>query len=102
MSPNGKQGTYVKDFVLNQWMLWGDKAGDSTWVWGLYPMDATHTRLITRIRLKYHWLSPAIVANLLVEFTDIIMMRTSMLGIKRRAERLAHETTIQMTQPISG
>ncbi|MEO8613071.1 MAG: hypothetical protein ABI690_34580 [Chloroflexota bacterium] len=71
-----------------------------TWVWGLYPVDETHTRLITRVRLKYHWLSPAIVFNLLVEFTDIIMMRKSMLGIKRRAERLARDSATQMSQTI--
>ncbi|MEP7288200.1 MAG: hypothetical protein ABI947_20805 [Chloroflexota bacterium] len=94
MSPDGNQGTYVKDFVRNQWMLWGDKAGDSTWVWGLYPTDENHTRLITRIRMKYHWLSPTIIFGLLVEFTDIIMMRKSMLGIKRRAERLERESSI--------
>ncbi|MEP6985485.1 MAG: hypothetical protein ABI970_07800 [Chloroflexota bacterium] len=100
MSPDGKQGPFIRGFVSNQWMLWGDKVGDMTWVWGLYPVDETHTRLITRIRLKYHWLSPAIVFNLLVEFTDIIMMRKSMLGIKRRAERLARESVIQMAQTI--
>lgn len=91
MSPDGKSGTYVKDFVSNQWILWGDSRGDSTWVWGLYPIDATHTRLITRVRVKYHWLSPTIVFGLLVEFTDIIMMRKCMLGIQRRAERLAKD-----------
>ena len=91
MSPDGKQGLYIKDFALNQWMLWGDKGGDSTWVWGLYPIDESHTRLITRVRMKYHWLSPMILFELLVEFTDIIMMRKCMLGIKRRAQRLAKE-----------
>jgi len=85
MSPDGKSGTYIKDFVPNQWMLWGDKPGASTWVWGMYPINETHTHLITRVRMMYHWLSPAIVFDLLVEFTDIIMMRKSMLGIKRRA-----------------
>jgi hypothetical protein len=92
MSPDGKSGTYVKDFVPNQWMLWEDKEGDSTWVWGLYPIDETHTRLITRVRVKYHWLSPTIIFGLLVEFTDIVMMRKCLLGIKRRAERLATES----------
>ncbi|MBA3869289.1 MAG: hypothetical protein H0X30_09050 [Anaerolineae bacterium] len=91
MSPDGKSGTYIKDFVPNQWMLWGDKGGDSTWVWGLYPIDEMHTRLITRVRVKYHWLSPTIIFSMLVEFTDIMMMRKCMLGIQRRAQRLAKE-----------
>ncbi|MCC6612444.1 MAG: hypothetical protein IT320_03140 [Anaerolineae bacterium] len=91
MSPDGKNGPYVKDFVPDQWMLWGDQVGDMTWIWGLYPVDERHTRLITRVRLKYRWLSPAIVFAVLIEFTDIMMMRKSMLGIKRRAEQLAGE-----------
>jgi len=94
MSPNGKSGTYIKDFVPNQWMLWGDKAGTSTWVWGLHPIDETHTRLITRVRMKYHWLSSALIFDVLVEFTDIIMMRQSMLGIQRRAECRAKEARV--------
>ncbi len=94
MSPDGKSGMYVKNFVPNQWMLWGDKGSNTSWVWGLYPGDETHTRLITRVRVKYHWLSPTIVFALLVEFTDIIMMRKCMLGIKQRAERLARESSI--------
>ena len=51
-------------------------------------MDEGHTRLITRVRLRYKWLSPSILFDILVEFTDIIMMRKSMLGIKERAERI--------------
>ncbi len=99
MSPDGKNGMYIKDFVTNQWMLWGDAGGETTWVWGLSPIDATHTRLITRVRMNYHWLSPTIVFALLVEFTDIIMMRKCLLGIKRRAERLARESSLGSAAP---
>jgi hypothetical protein len=94
MSPDGKQGLYIKDFVPGQWMLWGDHDRDMTWVWGLYPIDEKQTRVVTRVRLKYRWLSPSIVFALLIEFTDIIMMRKCMLGIQRRAERLAQESLI--------
>jgi hypothetical protein len=86
MSPDGKQGLRVKDFAANQWMLWWDNKGDSTWYWGLSRLDESQTRLITRVRTRYHWLSPMILFDLLVEFTDIIMMRKCMLGIQRRAE----------------
>jgi hypothetical protein len=99
MSPDGKNGLYIKGFVPNQWMLWGDKSGDSTWVWDLSPLDETHTRLTTRVRMKYRWLSPTIVFALLVEFTDIFMMRKCMLGIQCRAEQLAHEAALH---PIMG
>jgi hypothetical protein len=88
MSPDGKQGMYVKDFEQDRWMLWWDGKGGMSWSWGLYPVDEGHTRLITRVRMRYKWLSPSIVFDMLVEFTDIIMMRKSILGIKERAERI--------------
>jgi hypothetical protein len=88
MSPDGKQGMWVKDFRSNEWMLWWDKLGDTSWVWGTYPYDEASSRLVTRVRVKYRWFSPAILFNLLIEFFDILMMRKCMLGIKRRAEAL--------------
>src|SRR5215470_2303432 len=48
LSPDGKQGQWVKDFEANQWMLWWDNKGDATWSWGLYSFDESQTRLITR------------------------------------------------------
>ncbi len=89
MSPDGKHGIWIKDFVPNAWMLWWDKIGDTSWAWGLYPEEgAARCRLITRVRTKYRWLSAAAPFNLLVEFFDLPMMRKCMLGIKRRAEAL--------------
>src|SRR5204863_4255613 len=89
LSPDGKQGMRVKAFEPNQWLLWWDNKGESTWYWGLYPQDDSQTRLITRVRMHYRWLKPSILFSLLVEFTDIVMMRKCMLGIKQRAEREA-------------
>jgi hypothetical protein len=87
MSPDGKQGMYVKDFRTNEFIVWGDKPSDATWTWGLYRQSDSHTRLITRVRLRYRWFSPTILFSLLVEFTDIVMIRKSLLGIRQRAER---------------
>jgi hypothetical protein len=91
MSPDGKMGFWVKDFVPNQWMLWWDKKGETTWCWGLYPAGENCTRLVTRVRNHYNWLSPSIIFNLVIDAGDIVMMRKCMLGIKRRAERLASQ-----------
>jgi hypothetical protein len=88
MSPDGKQGPYVKDFEQDRWMLWWDGKGGMSWAWGLYPVDEARTRLITRVRMRYDLRTPSILFHMLVEFTDIIMMRKSMLGIKERAERI--------------
>lgn len=92
LSPDGKQGIWVKAFEPNQWMLWWDKQGETTWYWGLYPRDESQTRLITCVRMHYRWLKPSILFSLLVEFTDIAMMRKCMLGIKRRAECASRQT----------
>ena len=90
MSPIGELGVYIRDFEPNRWLLWDDKGqGKMTWVWGLYPVDEHATRLISRVRLSYDWLSPTIIFNLLLDVGDIIMMRKCMLGIKERAEALA-------------
>lgn len=89
MSPDGKQGMGVKDFKDNAWMLWWDNIGDSSWAWEIYPEGEAYSRLVTRVRVKYRWLSPAILFSLMIEFFDIVMMRKCMLGIKRRAEALS-------------
>jgi hypothetical protein len=92
ISPDGKQGQWVKAFEPNQWMLWWDKKGEVTWYWGLYPQDDSQIRLITRVRMHYRWLRPSILFSLLVEFTDIVMMRKCMLSIRQRAERASRRT----------
>lgn len=86
MSPDGKQGMFVKDFKKNEWMLWWDNKGDSTWVWGIYPEGESSCRLITRVHVKYRFFSFDLPFNLLIEFFDIWMMRKCMKGIKKRAE----------------
>lgn len=98
MSPDGKQGPYVKDFERERWMLWWDGKDGMSWAWGLYPVDEACTRLITRVRLHYDWRSPSILFDMLVEFADIIMMRKCMLGIKERAERETATRTAKRAQ----
>ena len=96
MSPDGKQGIWVKDFRNSEWMLWWDKIGDTSWVWVIYSEGGSYSRLVARVRVKYRWFSPAILFNLIIEFFDILMMRKCMLGIKRRAEALPR------SKPLAG
>ena len=56
---------------------------NATWVWGLYPKDASHTRLVTRLRAD----AKGIRSRVFLDLGEIIMMRKCMLGIKRRAEQ---------------
>jgi hypothetical protein len=93
MSPVGELGVYIHSFEPQRWLVWGDKGqGKTSWVWGLYPIDDTATRLVSRIRLHYDWFSPSIIFSLLLDVGDIVMMRKCMLGIKERAEALAQQT----------
>jgi hypothetical protein len=55
--------------------------GAWTWLWALEPQDATHTRVVTRLRVR---LGP--VATLVLDAVEIVMMRKCLLGIKRRVE----------------
>jgi hypothetical protein len=67
-------------------MVW-EYAGDDTvtaftWVWGLHPVDGSHTRLVTRLRYR----ATSIRARVMLDFFEIVMMRKCLLGIRRRAE----------------
>jgi hypothetical protein len=55
---------------------------NATWVWGLYREDASHTRLVTRLRAN----PTGVPSRIFLDLGEIIMMRKCMLGIKRRAE----------------
>jgi hypothetical protein len=74
----------------NRWMLWAKP--HSTWAWKLVPLDGGRTRLVARLKERYEWrASPgnALLTLILFEFGDFPMMRKLLLGVKRRAERLA-------------
>jgi hypothetical protein len=87
----------VRTFEPQRWMLWTNQDGTGTWCWGLYPLDGRRTRLVTRMRSRYHWRSPLLVGDLLVDAFDIIFMRACLLGIKRRAEAAASERKVEGT-----
>jgi hypothetical protein len=59
---------------------------DGSFVWALYPVDASHTRLISRIRLRYHWRSRALALDLFTEFADHVAVPKILLGLKGRVE----------------
>ncbi len=61
--------------------------------WGLYPLDATHTRLVIRVRASApagaHSSLKDRLGFALIEVTEFPMTRQQLLGIKDRAEKLA-------------
>lgn len=85
MSPDGKHGIPVHALDPPTTMIWGTP-GDTSWAWVLEPLSDGRTRLITRVRSRYRWLSPTIVFSMLLEFADIWMMRRMLLNLRERTE----------------
>ncbi|MBU3927409.1 MAG: hypothetical protein KKB74_06345 [Bacteroidetes bacterium] len=86
-TPDQKNGMWVKEYKEPEYILWVDKEGNATWLWYLKKKSETETRLITRLRTKYNFLSIWIIYYALYDFGDIIMMKKCMKGIKERAEK---------------
>ncbi|MGY1829332.1 hypothetical protein ACI8AA_02765 [Geodermatophilus sp. SYSU D01180] len=87
MAPHPTETTafVVESFAAPREMLWRTPA--STWAWRLVPLDGGRTRLVTRLRARHDWRSPAGLAGvLLVELGDFPMMRRMLLGVRERAE----------------
>ncbi|MBN1267236.1 MAG: hypothetical protein JXA25_17220 [Anaerolineales bacterium] len=100
MSPDGMYGVWVKDFRKNHWVLWWDKNGDTSWVWEIYPERENLCRLVTRVRMKYRWMSFSAPFNLLIEFFDFPMMRKCLLGIKKTCRsNITFPTVSGLTNP---
>lgn len=92
--PLGEPGPTVRVEVMEPpaTMLWvfSEDAGNwanSTWSWSLQPTAEGRTRLVTRLRVNYTLdsLRKALMWGLL-DSTEIMMMRSCLLGIKRRVE----------------
>jgi hypothetical protein len=95
LSPDGKQGVHVLALDLPRSMMWGTLP-DTTWLWVLEPHGDGTTRLITRIRSRYRWLSPTIAFSMLMEFADIWMLRKMLLNLRERAETLPRTESLDL------
>ena len=74
---------------LDRYLIWAGETGGSYGVfnWSLYPVDESHTRLVSRIRWSHHWTQPGVLAlDLFSEFTDHIAVRKILQGVKDRVE----------------
>jgi hypothetical protein len=65
MSPDGEQGITVHALDPPHSMIWATLP-DTTWVWQLDAMPGDSTRVLTRVRSRYRWLSPSIAFSLLL------------------------------------
>ena len=82
-------GLVINAIEPNRFIVWSGKSGafPGAFTWGLYPVDASHTRLVSRIQWKHHWSQPfVLVLDLFTEFTDHLAVRKILHGVKDRAE----------------
>jgi hypothetical protein len=90
---------YCRDFEAPRWMLlrMGKASGEGdigTFLYYLDPIDEAHTRLIIRMRDKYRWFNPPILAmQLAVDVGDIFFQWAHLQGVKARAERMAQQAS---------
>jgi hypothetical protein len=71
-----------------RFLVWAsdEKPCHGAFTFALFPLDAQHTRLIVRARLRYHWTNPLLLLDLFTEFGDHVAVPRMMLGIRDRAE----------------
>ena len=71
----------------NRDQIWSGKDGVGGFTWALYPLDASHTRLVSRIRWTHHWAQPDLLAfDMFTEFSDHLAVRKVLQGVKGRVE----------------
>jgi hypothetical protein len=86
LSPDGKRGMRVDTVEPPHTLIWGTP-DDTSWLWQLEPNGDGSTRLITRVRSRYRWLSPTIAFSMMIELADIWMIRKMLRNVRDRAER---------------
>jgi len=86
---------YCRDFDEPRWMLlrMGNDNGTTdigSFLYYLDPIDEQRTRLMIRMRDKYRWFNPPILAmQLAVDIGDIFFQWKHLEGVKARAEHMA-------------
>jgi hypothetical protein len=96
ISPAAKMSFFAIE--PNKYLIWAGQTGGTygAFTWALYPVDESHTRLVSRIRWSHHWTQPGVLAlDLLTEFTDHLAVRKVLEGVKGRVE--GHNESFALT-----
>ena len=71
----------------DKYLVWSGAKGWGGITWALYPIDETHTRLVSRVRFSYNLTSPnQLSMDLFTEFSDPLAVRKILQGVKGRVE----------------
>jgi hypothetical protein len=95
-----KMGTaerrFVKGFEVNRYMLWLTRSAPRlTWCWTLSPDGGGRTRLVTRVRFRHAWMSPAAWRVLAADVGNFYTVRKALMEIKAGAEGTARRSAAQ-------
>ena len=86
----------------NHYLIWAGQTGQypGGFTWALYPVDETHTRLVSRIRWHYHsWRQPGLLfLDIFTDFTDHLAVRKILQGVKGRVEGHAQPPALVNTE----
>lgn len=88
-------GFYVEDLRTNEWLICTNKVRGMSFVLWLAPLDAMHTRLVSRFRLRSGWGSPIVMA--VFDAGDFVMLRQTLNGIRSRAEQATIRSPASLT-----
>lgn len=88
----------------NHYVVWisGDAPTHGVFIWQLFPVDASHTRLISRIRWNYLRTPQGIALGVFTEFADHVAVRKILTGIRDRVEGRPPQTILTQALEISG
>lgn len=88
----------------NRYLVWrgAERPPNGVFIWELVPADAHHTRLISRIRWRYHKDYPARALDLFTEFGDHVAVRAILRGVRDRVEGRAPEPLFAQGAEIAG
>ena len=83
----------------NHYLIWAGIEDSSSFLWSLQPLDATHTRLISRFRWSYDLTQPQeLPLQGITEFADHLAVRKILEGVKDRVEGAIEPRAIQNTE----
>ena len=78
-------GLVVNAIAPLDYLVWAGQSGEhpGAFTWALYPLDAQHTRLVSRIQWRHQGRPPlAFAFDVFTEFTDGIAVRKILQGVK--------------------
>lgn len=86
-----------------RYLIWQSEAKphDGAFTWALYPIDESQTRLVSRIRLRYHRAGRALALDLFTEFADHVAVPKILAGVRDRVEGRVSESRVREATEIA-